>query len=310
VFSIKSTHRLVLALVVGSIARLATAADVSVSEEELLLGDNRMEDLQYKVELDEAGKPLRLGAIRRVYVIGPVDAPPVILLHELPGLRDGDIDLGVRLGRTFRVWVPLLFGVPNQGNTGTSPGKEQACDSGLFECHSTRASHPILDDLRTLVKRVCTAKDCAIIGMCLTGSFPLSLIHDGRVVALVLAQPSLPFPRWWKPFTFFRRGIDISETQTAAAMKVASEKQASVFMIPFHGDPLSSHRSFRELQQRIRPTTNISLTCQEEHGHFLDHSSLIHDKDHPEESDQRLQTLTAFLDGRLRLPPPPKPGSC
>jgi len=170
------------------------------------------------------------------------------LLHELPGLRDGDIDLGVRLGRTFRVWVPLLFGVPNQGNTGTSPGKEQACDSGLFECHSTRASHPILDDLRTLVKRVCTAKDCAIIGMCLTGSFPLSLIHDGRVVALVLAQPSLPFPRWWKPFTFFRRGIDISETQTAAAMKVASEKQASVFMIPFHGDPLSSHRSFRELQ--------------------------------------------------------------
>lgn len=309
-FSIDSGARTILAVVaalgIGCIPRPASSTDAAVSEADLQSGDDLMVNTFHYEIAKEAGKPVDFGPIKRVYVIGPPDAPPIVLLHELPGLRKGDIELGVRLGRSFRVWVPLLFGVAGDEND----GKKQACGKGRFDCHSTRASHPILDHLRPLVKRVCEARDCAIIGMCLTGSLPLSLIHDGRVVALVLAQPSLPFPHWWNPFALLHRGIDISESETAAAMKVASARQASVFMIRFHGDPLSSHKSFEALKRRIRPAPGISLTCTEEKGHFLDHSSLIPDKDHPAASDRRFEALVKILDGRLRQPPPPERGVC
>src|SRR2546423_13787079 len=49
------------------------------------------------------------GACHQFYVIG--NGPPVILLHELPGLIQADLDTGERLaGSGFTVISPLLFG--------------------------------------------------------------------------------------------------------------------------------------------------------------------------------------------------------
>jgi dienelactone hydrolase len=280
--------------------------DQAISEADLLAGDAYMKRFHYEIMTDAAqpGVPMRFGAVRRVYVVGKGIGPPILLLHELPGLRDGDIDLGARLGKMFEVTVPLMFGLPGQNNNGL--GKRQACGTGLFDCKSTQAAHRIVSDLRPLVQRACGDADCGIIGMCLTGSLPLWLIPDAKVVALVLAQPSLPFPRLW---SLFRRGIDISEADTAAAMKIAAQRHASIFMIRLHGDVISSHRSFELLKKRLRSAQGVALTCREDHGEVFEHSSLVWDDRHPKESGERFDALVAFLNARLRQSTPPR-GDC
>src|SRR5262245_42805174 len=143
-----------LALIVAGSVLFARAPDPPISEADLLKGDQHMKGFGYDV-MTPAGSaaPAQYGAIRRVYFTGKPDAPPILLLHELPGLRDADIDLGARLGKHFRVAAPLMFGVPGQNDTG--PGKRQACASGLFDCKSSRASHRIVTDLHPLVQQIC-----------------------------------------------------------------------------------------------------------------------------------------------------------
>jgi hypothetical protein len=296
------------AVVVMSVAACATAgarlAAPPIGDAELIAGDAYMK--AHGFEVMKSGQEIaQFGAIRRVYVTGRADKPPILLLHELPGLRDVDIDLGARLGEQFHVFVPLMFGLPRQNDNDL--GRAQACGT-LFDCESNSAQHKkIRGDLTPVMKAACGTAECGVIGMCLTGSLPLWLIHDANVVALVLAQPSLPFPRHW--WSVFHRGIDISEEDTASAMKVAADRRASIFMIRLHGDIISSHRGFEELKHRMMPVKGIRLTCQEDHGEVFEHSSLVRDEHHLQASDARFATLTAFLNARLR-DRAPQPGDC
>jgi len=273
----------------------------SIAGTALREGDCHMKGFGFDV-LTQDGQPLTVGVIQRVYVAGNPDDPPLVVLHELPGLRDADIDLGARLAKRYRVVMPLLFGAPGQDDTGL--GKRQTCGADLFECKSTQAKHRILADLRPIVQSACGEKDCGIIGMCLTGTLPLWLLHEPHVVALVMAQPSLPFPRLTSPFS---RGIDISESDTADAMKIASERHAAIFLIRLHGDIISSHHSFETLKKRLRGTEGVALSCREDTGEVFEHSSLVFDPKHEAESGRRFDALTEFLDGRLRGAAAPAP---
>lgn len=125
--------------------------------------------------------------------IGPKDGPRVILLHELPGLTRDDLALARALaGRKFNVYVPVLFGSEEQDNT--LKGYKQSCGSGLFTCSDLSARSPILDTLAPFCTAVASGapRGVAVIGMCLTGIFPLALLQHG-VSAAVLCQPTIPF---------------------------------------------------------------------------------------------------------------------
>lgn len=123
---------------------------------------------------------------------------PVILMHELPGMIPECVDLAHRLVQEdFRVYLPLLFGTPNQPLSvgGMLKNTVKICLSQEFYAFAQNQSSPITNWLKALCRKVqqdTGAKGVGIIGMCLTGGFVLSMMADESVIAPVASQPSLP----------------------------------------------------------------------------------------------------------------------
>jgi len=126
--------------------------------------------------------------------------PPVLLLHELPGLVDADLDTARRIaGRGYTVVAPLLFGEPGgTNNTLGDLGKVVTlCGKHGFACRQGKLTSPHAIWLRELCGSVrqqwAAGKGIGVIGMCLTGAFPLALMSEPSVVAAILCQPTIPF---------------------------------------------------------------------------------------------------------------------
>lgn len=130
-----------------------------------------------------------------VYVVGQPADPPVLVMHELPGLTDETLNFARRLqAAQFRVYLPHLFGRLRhddpQGN------HRRLCISEEFGRLAAGVSAPVTDWLRSLARRVSAEHGGAsvgAIGMCLTGGFVIPLVLEPRVVAPVAAQPAVPF---------------------------------------------------------------------------------------------------------------------
>jgi dienelactone hydrolase len=242
-----------------------------------------------------SSQPATFNDIRRVYVAGAGrNAPRVIVLHELPGLRDGDIHVAAELAKSFEVYVPLMFGDAGQDDAGR--GNRQACKSGLFNCNDRNTRHPIVTDLLAMTRQICRDTDCGVIGMCLTGTVPLSLMEADRVVALVLAQPTLPIV--WHVWPF--NGLDISEADTAAAMRAAEQRKASIYMLRYRHDWISGHGAFNRLRDRIAPSKDKLTFFEVKEVDGRGHSTLVHDAKHPEVAKEQLAVVVKALNARLR----------
>jgi dienelactone hydrolase len=139
------------------------------------------------------------GRKHQIYVAGKNNGPPVLLLHELPGLVKADLATARRLAEGYTVVAPLLFGEPNGDSTfiGNTLNIAKLCEADDFTCfHGNRTSpHAIwLRELCRSVRAQWTAgKGIGVIGMCLTGAFPLALMSEPSVAAAVLCQPTIPF---------------------------------------------------------------------------------------------------------------------
>lgn len=139
------------------------------------------------------------GRQHQVYVTG-AGGPPVLLLHELPGLVDDDLRAARRIADLgYTVVAPLFFGEAGARasvlrtliNTG------RYCDERHFACASGQTTSVHVRWLLELARAVRTefwdGKGLAAVGMCLTGAFPLALLQDPSVAAAVLCQPTIPF---------------------------------------------------------------------------------------------------------------------
>lgn len=131
---------------------------------------------------------------RTVLRTGPRSGPVVVLLHELPGLSPANMGLARCLaGEGFSVHLPLMFGTRGQDNW--LLGYFQSCLRSSFECSKLSTNSPIVGWIRTVCRRVADQSDgpIAVIGMCLTGAFPLACLADARVRGVILCQPTVPF---------------------------------------------------------------------------------------------------------------------
>jgi hypothetical protein len=81
------------------------------------------------------------GRLHRIYAAGT--GPPVVVLHELPGLTPADLRLAKRLvGVGYMALVPLLFGRP--GDDRFIHNLFSVCGSNDFDCSSTgKAPSPV-----------------------------------------------------------------------------------------------------------------------------------------------------------------------
>jgi len=193
---------------------------------------------------------------RRVFRKG--QGPAVILLHELPGMIPECVALARRIaGAGFTVYLPLLFGEPNQPLSLPTVLRFalQLCISREFRCFSKHQSSPITDWLRALCRQAhleCGGPGVGVIGMCLTGGFVLAMMADEAVIAPVIAQPSLPFGIT----PGHRKSLGVSDAELKAA-RTHAEGGAGPLALRFSGDRISPPERFEVLRETLGGTPEV-----------------------------------------------------
>ena len=183
------------------------------------------------------------GETKTVYRYGR-SGPPVLLMHEIDGLTPETQDLARRIAAEgYSVFLPLFFSEP--GQHGGQLGRLKVCLRRDFHCLSSESS-PVTRWLRALLPEIRKrstdgGNGIGVIGMCLTGTFPLVLMDDPSVKVVVLSQPSLPLP-WTRSM---KSSLGVSQKELA----IAQERSESVRMLAFrfYGDRISPEEKFETL---------------------------------------------------------------
>lgn len=126
------------------------------------------------------------------------EGPPVIIIHELPGMAPECLDFGKRLHQHgFSVYLPLLFGKAGKKATNmrTLGYLTKLCISKEIYLFKKGKTSPVVSWLRSLCRTLHAehgGKGVGAIGMCLTGGFAIPMMVEPSLMAPVLSQPSLP----------------------------------------------------------------------------------------------------------------------
>lgn len=134
-------------------------------------------------------------ATHNIYTLGK-GKKIVVIIQELPGIGQETLSLADKfVGEGYTVVLPHLFGPI--GKTATARNLIQVlCMRREFKLFAKNESSPIVDFLSQLcssLKAKYQVKGVAVIGMCLTGNFAISLMANEDVLAGFASQPSLPF---------------------------------------------------------------------------------------------------------------------
>ncbi|QFT72155.1 MULTISPECIES: dienelactone hydrolase family protein [unclassified Ruegeria] len=128
-----------------------------------------------------------------VYVGG--EGPPILILQELPGIGPETLALSAKLNASgFRVYLPHLFGTYGKVEMGKNMAR-LFCVRREFNIFARGRQSPIAGWMRALTREIKQRENSAgvgVIGMCLTGSFALTLMAEDAVLGGVASQPALP----------------------------------------------------------------------------------------------------------------------
>jgi dienelactone hydrolase len=168
---------------------------------------------------------------------------PVLVLHEYDHLSIACLNFAIRLSRAgFSVYDPLLFGKAD-GKTGLgttlSTTAELACNGQWHALFAEHQSQPITKSLGELCDTISSwhhRRGIAVIGMCLTGALPITLMQRPCVVAPVIAQPSIPL---FAITPEGKRAFGVSKEDLDAAVKRAKEEHLRVFGTRYEEDTIS-----------------------------------------------------------------------
>lgn len=129
------------------------------------------------------------------------EGPPILLLHALNGISPSILHWALEMEAWgYRVYLPSLYGDPIQGESaygyddGIAATKFLAKDP-IWDLDSTSHPGPIVEEVRALARGVSAREgntDIAVIGNCLTGIFPLTILNEPSVRLAVLSQPAMP----------------------------------------------------------------------------------------------------------------------
>jgi len=245
------------------------------------------------------------GTTRDVWIAG--DGPPIIVMHEIPGLHPGVVAFARRLVQAgFRVVMPSLFGSPGRerGPAYVTQSLWRACLSREFTVLATRRNSAITGWLRALSRdeHHTTQRPVGAIGMCLTGGFALAMMVDPHLMAPVLSQPSLPFGVL--PHQCRDLGID---DDTLEAVRQRCRNGACVMGLRFSHDRMTPAARFRRLETELGDNfigIEIDSSPRNEHGikpwaHSVLASDFVDRPGHP--THDALERVVTFFATRLQL---------
>lgn len=196
------------------------------------------------------------GETRTIYRRG--SGPAVIIIAEIPGITPKVLNFARKVADIGCTAVlPSLFGVDGLDpmHAGAQDIAKMAskliprCISSEFTVLATGKSSPVVTWLRALAADEharCGGPGVGAIGMCFTGGFALAMATDDRLLAPVLAQPSLPF----RGINALSGNIDISADELET-VKGRCAKGLQVMGVRFQGDRMSPRRRFDYLRQQL-----------------------------------------------------------
>ena len=187
---------------------------------------------------------------RRVWRGG--SGPAIVVMHDVPGLHPGVVDLARRLvAAGFTAYLPSLFGTPGRPYGRGMVGQvARACVSREFTTFALGRTSPIVGYLRRLARHAheqCGGPGVGAVGMCLTGGFALAMAVDERMLAPVLSQPALPFPISQR----HRADIGLSSEDLATLRGRAVRDELCVLGLRFTEDPNSPPERFDTLRREL-----------------------------------------------------------
>lgn len=243
------------------------------------------------------------GRARRVFEQG--EGPPVVVLHEMPGITPEAARFARRLAAAgFRVVMPSLFGDPGRPMTPGYTARQLAwgCVSAEFAALRAGRTSRVTGWLRALAADVATGgTGVGVVGMCFTGGFGLAMLLERCVTAPVLSQPSLPLP----VTPGCRRDLGLAPADLAAVRaRVAAGLE--VLGLRFTHDPLVPTARF----DRLRAEFGEAFSAVEidsgpgnawgipRRAHSVLTFELVDEEGHPTRA--ALDRVLAFLAERLR----------
>jgi dienelactone hydrolase len=127
-------------------------------------------------------------------------ASAVLILHEIDGVNGGDLLLAERLANEgYAVYLPLLFGSIEDKGGSVWPMLRNALSLPFtkdWSIYSENKAQGINDYLRKLIREKIAiehpGRPVGVIGLCVTGSFPIALMTEPQVQAVVVAEPATP----------------------------------------------------------------------------------------------------------------------
>lgn len=243
------------------------------------------------------------GTTKTVYYAGAEGEPPVVLMHELPGMVPECVELARELrAEGFSVFMPLLFGEPNQNAIVTNTLR--VCLSREFAMFAKGKSSPISSWMRELCRSAHERSNglpVGVIGMCLTGNFALTLMVDEFVKAPVMSQPSLPVG----PLRSQHRDLGTTPSLLKQAVERSERENLPIMGLRFTCDPLCREARFQRLEElfgdRFRKI-EIDSSLGNPHGiSVASHAVLtVHRVKEPEHPTQKaFREVVAFLHEQL-----------
>ena len=203
---------------------------------------------RWKVFVPERGRPNR-------------SRPPVLLLHEIPALSPGALQLAQRLSDRFTVYVPLLFGGELDDNNNEFLRAWRPIEMAFFRPSWNAlgsGERKITRDLsglcRTIVEEHGQDARLAVIGMCITGNIPLQLIGQKDPVpqlkGVVLAQPTIPILTC---NAGQKQSLGISNEELERAKAQVRSADLRILGFRFELDAVSPGERFVRLQEEFGP---------------------------------------------------------
>jgi len=238
--------------------------------------------------------PMRNGhtATHDVYTRGS-GSKVLILIQELPGIGQETLALADRfVARDYTVVLPHLFGPLGKtslvGNT-----IRVFCMRRAFKLFARTESSPIVDFLSGLcsgMKERYGVQGVAVIGMCLTGNFAISLMANKDVLAGFASQPAMPLLQ--------QGALHMSEDTIEAASKNL-DQVGPMHCGRFRKDPLCTAAKFHALDQTFNRDGRERIVFHElpGRGHSILTLDFVDQEGHP--TFQALQEVMGYFDGQL-----------
>lgn len=232
-------------------------------------------------------------ATHDVYTLGE-GKKIVVIIQELPGIGQETLALADHFVHNgYTVVLPHLFGPLGK----VAPLRNMYsvfCMRKEFSLFAKNESSPIVDYLSglcSMLKERNQVKGVAVIGMCLTGNFAISLMANESVLAGFASQPSLPILN--------QRSAHMNSTDIEK-VKAKLDTVGPMHCGRFKGDPLCSGKKFDFLRETFNTDQNERIILHElpGRGHSILTLDFVDRKGHP--TKIALEEITAYFDGQLQ----------